>query len=635
MGAEAVTPTAAIKVARVTGATPPGETLTNPNQTHTNYKVYATDLGIMWDKGNGEIFTLFGDTYGQGWGGNGAGPGDADWRSNVLAISQDTNLADGLTFSTMIQDTAGHAKELLASKKIRFDEETVIPTAGVTVGSRHYIHYMSVNHWGAPGKWYTNYSGIAYSDDNGQNWTKHPTAKWMNNTAAWDNKFQMAAFVKDSGFVYMYATPNGRFGNVYLARVPENAILNIGDYRYWDGSGWVTDQASAQPVSIGAAGELSVVYNTYFERYLMTYLNEDRGSIVMRDAPTPTGPWSGEKVLATSSEYPGLYGSFIHPWTNNGTDLYFIMSQWEPYNTFLMKASLNSDMLGDNIVSDPGFETQAETLVMAPWYVVGTGGIDRNLGNARTGQDNGYVRNGSGWNAIKQRVAVKPHTNYTLKGWVRTSTNNTEGYFGVRTPNNGAVISENRFASLPNYTEQTVTFNSGPNSEVELYTGMWANGDTWVQLDDVSLLREDNLMAHAGFEPQAASTLTSPWYAEGTAGVDRNLGNAHTGANNAFARYNSGWNAVKQEVFVEPNTNYTLTAWIRTSANNTDGYFGARLLNGGAVLNETKFASLANYAQQTVTFNSGNNHSLEVYAGMWANNGDTWIQADDFTLTKN
>jgi hypothetical protein len=36
----------------------------------------------------------------------------------------------------------------------------------------------------------------------------------------------------------------------------------------------------------------------------------------------------------------------------------------------------------------------------------------------------------------------------------------------------------------------------------------------------------------------------------------------------------------------------------------------------------------------TVQFNSGNRHSVEVFAGMWALSGDTWIQVDDFSLTK-
>lgn len=631
--AAAVTPINVTKIARVTGATQAGETIPNPNQTHWNYQVEGTDLGILWDKGGGEIFALFGDTFGPGWCGNG-GCGNG-WRSNVLARSSDTNLTNGLSFSTMIQDFTGHAKEVLASKKIDNNEITVIPTAGVTVGSRHYIHYMSVHHWGDPGSWFTNYSGIAYSDDEGQNWVKHPTARWTND-GSWANRFQMASFVKNGGFVYMYATPNGRFGNIYLARVPEGAMLNINDFRYWDGNGWSSAQAAARPVAVGAAGELSVSYNVQQNRFLMTYLNEHREAVVMRDATTLTGPWSGEKILAAGSTFPGLYNAFIHPWSS-GDDLYFVASQWTPYNTFLMRSTLTSDASSNNPVSEPGFETQAATAMMAPWYLEGHGGIDRNLGNARTGADNGFVRYNSGWNALLQTAAVQPHTNYTLKGWVRTSSNNNDGYFGARAPNHGAILSETPYGSLPSYTELTVSFNSGVNSTVELYSGLLANsGDTWAQLDDVTLTRGANLINQAGFEQQPSSSTTSPWYSQGKAGVDRNLGFARTGANNAWARNTTGWNAIKQEVSVEPNSDYTLTGWIKTSGNSRDGYFGARLVNGGPILNEAHLTQgYAHYTQLTVRFNSGSNHSIELYAGLWANSEDTWIQVDDLSLTKN
>ncbi len=631
--ASAVTPTNVVKIARVTGATKSGETIPNPNQTHSQYQVEGTDLGIMWDKGGGEVFVLFGDTFGPGWcGDGGCGSG---WRSNVLAKSSDTNLSDGMTFSTMIQDTPGHAKEILASKKINNDEITVIPTAGVTVGSRHYIHYMSVNHWGDPGKWYTNYAGIAYSDDDGQTWTKHPTARWQNN-ANWSSKFQMAAFVKDGGFVYMYATSNGRYGSVYLARVPEGDMLSIGSYRYWDGLGWNASEAAAAPVAIGIAGEMSVMYNTYFNRFIMTYLNPYTEALVMRDAATPTGPWSGEKIILRGSDYPGMYGSFMHPWSSGGTDLYFVMSEWGPYNTFLMKTTLTSDSFGSNLISEPGFETQAATTYMAPWYATGNAGVDRNAGQARTGQDNGFVRYNSGWNALKQSVAVQPYTDYTLKGWIRTSGNNTAGYFGARGPGNGPIAGESHFASLPNYTEITVNFNSGANAVLEIYAGMWADGDTWIQLDDVSLVRGPQLVGQSGFEQQPSSTPTSPWYANGNAGIDRNLGFAHTGSNNAWARNTSGWNALKQEIAVEPNSSYTLTGWIRTSASHGDGYFGARAAGNGPILNEVHLTqAYGSYAEQSVTFNTGNRHSVEIYAGFWAHDVDTWMRMDDIRVTKN
>lgn len=273
-----------------------------------------------------------------------------------------------------------------------------------------------------------------------------------------------------------------------------------------------------------------------------------------------------------------------------------VTSQWDPYNSFLMKSTLSLDNQGNNIVSEPGFETQAATSVMAPWYLIGNGGIDRNVGQAHTGQNNGFIRYNSGWNALVQRIVVEPYTNYT---------------------------------------ELTVQFNSGANSFAEIFSGLWADGDTWMQLDDVSIVKAPNLVAQSGFENQPTNSLTSPWYGDGNTGVDRNLGFAHTGANNAWARNTTGWNAIKQEVPVEPNTNYTLTAWLKTSSNQNNGYFGARVLNNGPILNEIHLnAPMANYTQRTVTFNSGNNHSIEIFAGTSAD-GDTWIQADNFSMTKN
>src|SRR5690606_16963747 len=110
-------------------------------------------------------------------------------------------------------------------------------------------------------------------------------------------------------------------------------MLDIGAYRYWDGLGWQTSEASAVPVVIGIAGEMSVMYSAYFDRFIMAYLNPYTEALVMRDAATPTGPWSGEKIILRGSDYPGMYGSYLHPWSSNGPDLYFVMSEWGPYNT--------------------------------------------------------------------------------------------------------------------------------------------------------------------------------------------------------------------------------------------------------------------------------------------------------------
>ncbi|HEX4679599.1 MAG TPA: DUF4185 domain-containing protein [Gaiellaceae bacterium] len=478
--AGAVTPSLATKVARVTGATPSGETLPNPNHTDTAYQVNGTDLGIMWDAGGGTVMVAFGDTYGTGW--TGPGAGGPDWRSNVLGISTNTDPQNGLAFSTMIQNTSGHAKELLSSLKNN-KEATVIPTAGITIGTRSYIHFMSVNRWGTAGSWVTNYSEIAYSDDGGQNWTKDANTQWSASS-----HFAQAAFIRNGGYLYMFGTPAGRFGNVYLARVVEANVLSKTSYEYWDGNAWQTNnEGAAVPIVNAPVGELSVQYNSYFGRYLMSYLDENRASLVLRDAGSLTGTWTGERVLARGSTYPSLYGAFIHPWFNTSTDLYFTMAQRDPYNVFFMHSTLSSDSLGENMVSDPGFEDQTTNSVTAPWRVSGTGGIDRGLGNGHSGANNAWLRSTKGTNTVTQTIAVAPNHSYQLTGWVRTATNVSNGTFGVRAVNGGAVIQQTAFGAKASYTQLTVTFNSGNNSLVDVYGGFTASVDSWVQLDDVSL----------------------------------------------------------------------------------------------------------------------------------------------------
>ena len=72
-----------------------------------------------------------------------------------------------------------------------------------------------------------------------------------------------------------------------------------------------------------------------------------------------------------------------------------------------------------------------------------------------------------------------------MSGWIRTSANNADGYFGLRTTG-GQVVGEQRFGRLDNYTKVTVNVNTGPNTSLVMYGGLWANGDTWFQVDDVT-----------------------------------------------------------------------------------------------------------------------------------------------------
>ena len=58
-------------------------------------------------------------------------------------------------------------------------------------------------------------------------------------------------------------------------------------------------------------------------------------------------------------------------------------------------------------------------------------------------------------------------------------------HVGLRTTG-GQVLGEQQFGSLGSYTKLTMSVNTGANTSVVIYSGLWANGDTWLQVDDVA-----------------------------------------------------------------------------------------------------------------------------------------------------
>ncbi|MGY1944935.1 DUF4185 domain-containing protein [Nocardia asiatica] len=315
------------EVAKLTGAN-------SVNRTDKRWQVDGTDLGIMWESAPGEIAAAFGDTVGRGF--HPPGGMGLDWRSNVLAFSTDRDLADGVSFDRMVTDDRCHAAEVLSSRKLDNVEVTAIPTSGFALGERQYLSYMSIRTWNSlPGTFFTNYGGIAYSDDHGQTWTKDPHARWDNIFGL--ANFQVSAMVPHGGYVYMFGTPNTRLGAVGLARVAQDQLLNTTAYQYWRDGAWtpVGGFSSATPIVDGPAGELSVRYDAARNVWQMSYLDTTKAAIVVRESDTPQGVWSQSTPTVSVLSYPELYGGFIHPWSS-GSDFYFTMSTWSDYNVYLM-----------------------------------------------------------------------------------------------------------------------------------------------------------------------------------------------------------------------------------------------------------------------------------------------------------
>ena len=359
--------------------------------------VYGTDVGVMWFNGvNGKTQLAFGDTF--------SGPNmTGNWRSNVLLLSDDTQLYNGLSLIN-----TGPANQFIpaARNQVFFigSEVTNIPSAAVYANGENYVNYFSVKSWDTPGRWTTNYSAISQYNPSTDKWVLQPSsvrsAGWFRSSTpyrAGDQNFQQMAYVLqpeskvasgDPRYVYAFGTPSGRAGSAFLSRVPEGAITDRRQYEYWDGETWVRDKpAVAAPVigdSPNSAGlfrfvrdiannprffggwfagltgaktggnvsEMSVQYNEYLDKYVVMYGN-GANNVILRTADTPEGEWSAPVTVATSIQYPGLYAPMIHPLSGTGdlTDagdnpdvknLYWNLSLWGNYNVVLMKTDLSA-----------------------------------------------------------------------------------------------------------------------------------------------------------------------------------------------------------------------------------------------------------------------------------------------------
>jgi len=311
----------------------------SPNQTLSRFNVWGTDLGSMTEM-DGKVYMFCGDTF--------SSEDREGWRSNVLFTIEDDDPSDGLTITGTSADQWGRSKELLISRKIDNKQITIIPTNIFSVDHTLYCIYMSVSHWMEQGgKWTCGFSGLAKSEDEGQTWKKLPDVTWPG-----DSNFIQTANCRVGDTMYIWGIPAGRFGGVALMKCDVSRLEDLHAYSYFTGCGqdgqpvWQAGEeglANAAVIIKEPVGEISVMYNEYLGNFVMTYLNERRAAVVMREGVTPWGEWSQEYVLASGTQYPSLYGGYMCPKyvEDGGKTFYFAMSQFFPiYNIMWMKAEL-------------------------------------------------------------------------------------------------------------------------------------------------------------------------------------------------------------------------------------------------------------------------------------------------------
>lgn len=334
--------------------------VTGPNtDSSSRFGISGTDLGIIWDNGQpgskNQVLIAFGDTFGD------CNVREQEWRKNALFRSADRNLADGMDipdaeFNNIHAGSPvdpkrplpNFSRQVVASLNLAATEVTIIPTAGISVGTTQYVNFMSVSSWGAPGQWSTNFSAVAVSTDNGENWTVPRSSirpAWFDSVPGtpfvWGyQNFQMGAYLRSGGYVYAYGTTPGRGGAPFLARVSEDKVADLASYEYYTPFGWLQNKPYLAIQVVWAPGsEMSVAWNEHLKKFVMLY-TDTVSNVVMRTADKPEGPWSKATTIVTSAAVPGgIYAPYIHPWST-GRDLFFTLSLWSNYSVMLMRTAL-------------------------------------------------------------------------------------------------------------------------------------------------------------------------------------------------------------------------------------------------------------------------------------------------------
>jgi len=129
--------------------------------------------------------------------------------------------------------------------------------------------------------------------------------------------FGSAAFV-NNGTLYAYGcgTPaSGSDKGCRLGKVDPSSAQDHSAWTFYAGNGnWSSKISDAISVFSSGPGILSVSWNSFLQRYVAVYSAEFSQNVMIRTAPNPEGPWSGEAVafVAMQPSNGNVYDAHAH-----------------------------------------------------------------------------------------------------------------------------------------------------------------------------------------------------------------------------------------------------------------------------------------------------------------------------------
>jgi len=355
------------------------------NRTESRFGIRGCDLGSSFEHKN-RVYFLFGDT----WRVNQT-PAEQDLDS--IAFSIDTDLSAGLNLTFYNQPPL-----LPAINQHGFN----VPLDGVSWNGAMYV-FFSTDSYQVDGKDLMGRSVLGRSDNDGYDYVyigEFSRRKFLNVSVEPgiidETLTRITGFAVGTPVLWMWGSGRYRASEIYLAVIPLAGLEEMQPVRYFaGGTAWSANEDDAAPLfCVGDVGELSVRWNPFLARWLALYNSGNPRGILMHSAPRPWGPWSANPVMIFD---PGTlanpadpcsgagYGRFMHSAWNvracdhvqddmfspghfrdnewggeygpyqitryttgaNGkwSQIWFTMSTWNPYQSMLMTALIQSDLI--------------------------------------------------------------------------------------------------------------------------------------------------------------------------------------------------------------------------------------------------------------------------------------------------
>lgn len=312
--------------------------LTGPGKTDGPLAMYGADLGIMRRdplRGNLPV-ACFGDNFEL--------PNlKGEWRSPSFVMYNEhmdplgPPLLDHLGKPAI--DAASRVRQAWPYKHANPEFSTILPTDYIYINGLWWLHCFATR--GLGNEVWTEWR----SSPDLVNWTLEHTQQPP------FPEMIMLTFDKypANDYVYIYGTGGlKRNKPIWLWRCDSAKFPLEAGWQGWTGTGWA-GPGEVKPILTGTYGELSYRYieGDPKRRAVLAYFDSANYRVAARTMVGAAAP-GAEKVIATGTQFPQLYGGYVAPQSrlDELDGLQLVVSQWNTSTNDPYKASLHTGTLG-------------------------------------------------------------------------------------------------------------------------------------------------------------------------------------------------------------------------------------------------------------------------------------------------